>query len=68
MPPKQDPRTRGAASRGEEPESESVDPHLVLSEATIALHKKFDFYTVTIQLERIMDEMQNCTDCQDPSD
>lgn len=47
---------------------ESVDPHLVLSEATIALHKKFGFYTTTIQVERYMDEMKNCTDCQDPSD
>ncbi|XP_057679218.1 zinc transporter 2 [Corythoichthys intestinalis] len=47
---------------------EGADTQSVLQEATELLHTKFGFHSVTIQVERYHDDMQNCRLCQDPWD
>ncbi|XP_061603045.1 zinc transporter 2 [Cololabis saira] len=48
--------------------AEGADPQLVLQEATDLLHTKFNFYSVTIQVEIYSEDMSLCSRCQDPSD
>ncbi|XP_053317289.1 probable proton-coupled zinc antiporter SLC30A3 [Spea bombifrons] len=45
---------------------ESCDADVVLTEATGLLQSKFDFYASTIQVEKYLEDMAVCQQCQDP--
>ncbi|KAM4693847.1 putative proton-coupled zinc antiporter SLC30A3 isoform 2-T2 [Discoglossus pictus] len=45
---------------------ESFDSNEVLREATDVLQNKFDFFISTIQVERYLEDMADCQQCQDP--
>ncbi|MBN3278393.1 ZNT2 protein, partial [Polyodon spathula] len=47
---------------------EDADAQTVLKEATELLQNKFDFYSMTIQVENYCEDMSHCTQCQDPTD
>ncbi|XP_039596179.1 zinc transporter 2-like [Polypterus senegalus] len=47
---------------------ENADGQMVLKEANRLLQNKFDFHTTTIQVENYSDDMQDCSQCQDPKD
>ncbi|CAH2245317.1 zinc transporter 2-like [Pelobates cultripes] len=44
----------------------SHDPDTVLREATEVLQSKFDFFMSTIQVEKYLEDMGDCPQCQDP--
>ncbi|XP_053239937.1 probable proton-coupled zinc antiporter SLC30A3 [Podarcis raffonei] len=45
-----------------------ADMEAVLQEATAVLQSKFGFVSCTIQVERYLDDMASCRQCQDPQD
>ncbi|KAG5842243.1 proton-coupled zinc antiporter SLC30A2-like [Anguilla rostrata] len=47
---------------------DGVDGQAVLKEASGVLQHKFDFHTMTIQIEDYSEDMQGCQQCQDPQD
>ncbi|RXM34355.1 Zinc transporter 2 [Acipenser ruthenus] len=47
---------------------EDADAQTVLKEATELLQNKFDFYSMTIQVENYCEDMSHCTQCQDPTE
>ncbi|XP_067867566.1 proton-coupled zinc antiporter SLC30A2-like [Heterodontus francisci] len=48
--------------------NEGADAHIILAEANQMLQNKFDFYSITIQIENYSDDMVNCRECQEPRD
>lgn len=50
------------------PDSTVVNMEAVLQEATALLQSKFGFVSCTIQVERYLDDMTICPQCQDPRD
>ncbi|XP_067406667.1 probable proton-coupled zinc antiporter SLC30A3 [Emydura macquarii macquarii] len=45
-----------------------ADPDAVLREATAHLQSTFDFVSCTVQVERHLEDMATCRQCQDPRD
>ncbi|OCT81606.1 zinc transporter 2 [Xenopus laevis] len=45
---------------------ETIESELVVREATELLQSKFEFSHCTIQVERYLEEMEECQQCQDP--
>ena len=46
----------------------TVNHQDVLSTASQMMREKFGIYECTVQLEDYVDDMMNCTQCQDPAD
>ncbi|XP_061482505.1 probable proton-coupled zinc antiporter SLC30A3 isoform X2 [Rhineura floridana] len=46
----------------------ATDMEVVLQEATALLRSKFGFISCTVQVERYLDDMAACHQCQDPQD
>lgn len=45
-----------------------ANPQVILAEANHVLQKKFDFCSITIQVENYSDDMTECKECQEPRD
>lgn len=45
-----------------------ANPQVILAEANQVLQKKFDFCSITIQVENYSDDMTECKECQEPRD
>ncbi|GCC22858.1 proton-coupled zinc antiporter SLC30A2-like [Chiloscyllium punctatum] len=48
--------------------NEDANAREILAEANHMLHSKFDFHSITIQIENYSDDMVNCKECQEPRD
>ena len=46
----------------------SANAQLVLAIAGRMMHDKFGVYECTVQIENYVDEMDDCVQCQEPSD
>uniref|UniRef100_UPI00398F8A29 proton-coupled zinc antiporter SLC30A2-like n=1 Tax=Pristiophorus japonicus TaxID=55135 RepID=UPI00398F8A29 len=47
---------------------EDANGQVILAEANQMLQSKFDFYSITIQVENYSDDMADCKECQEPRD
>ncbi|KAG9355571.1 hypothetical protein JZ751_000409 [Albula glossodonta] len=47
---------------------DGVDGQAVMKKASGILQDKFDFHTITIQIEDYSEDMQSCQQCQEPQD
>ncbi|KAG8431513.1 hypothetical protein GDO86_018466 [Hymenochirus boettgeri] len=45
---------------------ENSESNVVLREATDLLQSKFDFFHMTVQVEKYLEEMEECQQCRDP--
>ncbi|XP_059810703.1 proton-coupled zinc antiporter SLC30A2-like isoform X1 [Hypanus sabinus] len=48
--------------------NEEANAQVILAEANQVLQSKFDFHSITIQIESYSDDMINCRECQEPRD
>ncbi|XP_078279042.1 proton-coupled zinc antiporter SLC30A2-like [Rhinoraja longicauda] len=48
--------------------NDEANSQVILAEANQVLQRKFDFYSITIQIESYFDDMAECRECQEPRD